>query len=284
MLCTAVIIFATQDALTKHLTARFPIGLLAWGRYLVHWILMTAFLAPRWRSRLLATHKPGAMVIRGLLLAAVTVLMMIAFKRMPLAEATTIIFASPLLVMIAARPLLGEKISGLRWLAVVTGFIGVLLLTRPGSGLDPVGVACALVSALCYTGYQLLTRHLIATEHPVTQLYYTACAGTLCLTASLPLIGPAPMPDIPELIQICALGIFGGGGHYLVTRAFRDAPASLLAPLMYTQLIWAVLLGWVFYADVPQGLSLLGMLIIASSGLLIALDGRRGLAAAAQAA
>lgn len=271
----AVVFFACLDATAKHLSRDWPIGVLAWGRYLGHWLLMTVFLAPTWGRRLIRTRRPVAVSARGALLVLITLLMMAAFKRMPLAEATSIMFASPLLVALAAGPFLGERIGALRWAAILVGFAGVLLLTRPGNGLDTIGVLCTLIAAVANTAYQLMTRKLIATEHPVTMLYITALIGAVGLTLALPLLGPLHTPTWLETLQFLSLGFFGGCGHYLFTRAFREAPASLLSPLMYTQLIWAGLFGWQFFDNIPGGAALAGMGVICVAGIMIALDGRR---------
>ena len=284
-LCAAaVVLFACLDATAKHLSRIWPVAFLAWGRYTAHLLLMTIFLGPSWRGRLLRTKRPWAQIIRGSMLVAVTVLMMAAFKRMPLAEATSIIFAAPLLVVLAARPVLKEKIGPLRWVAVVMGFVGVLMLTRPGNDLDPVGMGCALAAAVAYAIYQLMTRMMSNTEHPVTMLYYTALTGTLSLSCTLPTLVTPRTPNTIEVLAILALGILGGGGHFLLTRAFRDAPASLLAPLVYTQLPWAALLGWLVFDNLPGPLAATGMLVICAAGVLIAVDGTRAARAIKQAA
>ncbi|GAA5183105.1 DMT family transporter [Niveibacterium umoris] len=273
LFCVAVVLFACLDAIAKHLSRTWPVAMLAWGRYVTHFILMTVFLAPRWRGRLLASKRPLLQSLRGLSLVAVTVLAMAAFKRMPLAEATALLFASPLLVAILARPILGERIGHIRWSAIAIGFAGVLMLTRPGNGLDPLGVACALAAAVAYAAYQLMTRTLSSSEHPVTMLYYTALAGTLSLSALQPfLVDSLPWPGAVDAALIAALGVLGGSGHYLLTRAFRDAPASLLSPLVYTQLIWAALLGWIVFDNAPTAATLAGIAVIGTSGLLIAWD------------
>lgn len=275
LFCIAVVLFACLDAIAKHLSQRWPVAMLAWGRYTVHFVLMTAFLAPSWGRRLLRTERPLLQCVRGVSLVVVTVLAMAAFKRMPLAEATTLLFASPLLVAILARPVLGEQIGRIRWTAILLGFGGVLLLTRPGNGLDPLGLACAMGAAIAYAAYQLMTRLMSRTEHPATMLYYTACAGTLLLSGAQSMMGTLQWPGYTDAALIAALGVLGGSGHYLLTRAFREAPASMLSPLIYTQLVWAAILGWLVFGDTPNATSVAGMLVIGASGLLIAWESTR---------
>jgi drug/metabolite transporter (DMT)-like permease len=198
-----------------------------------------------------------------------------ALARMPLAETTATVFITPLVVALLAGPFLGEKITPLRWVAVVAGFIGVLLIARPGGAVSPDGLFFALLAAACYSIYQIMTRHLSPSENTLTLLYYTALVGTVVMSLALPLFWGGPLPNERDVLLIVSLGICGGSGHFLLISAFRHAPASTLSPLLYIQLIWATLLGWLVFDDWPDALALLGMLVIAGSGLLIALGERR---------
>lgn len=271
----ALFMFVLLDATTKHLGQTYAVPMLAWARYAVHFLVMVVFLAPSMRMRLLTTTRPGRQVIRALCLLATTFFGMSAFTRMPLAEATAMIFAAPLLVTVLARPLLGEQISPLRWTAAIVGFAGVLLIARPGSGLVPDGVAFALAAALTYAIYQILTRQLSPTENPVTMLFYTALIGTLAMSLALPWIWGGPMPGLADGLLVTSLGLYGGIGHFLLIRAFREAPASVLSPILYVQLAWAALVGWIAFGHVPDGIALAGILTIAGAGAIIALDSRR---------
>jgi len=203
-------------------------------------------------------------------------LMMQGLKRLPLAETTAISFVAPLLVVLLARPLLGERIGRLRLCAVLSGFGGVLLVARPGANLDLLGVLFVLVAALCGTAYQLLSRVLVGSESTVTLLFYVALAGSVCFGSSLPWVLPEPLPGWQDGVLMLSLGVTGGLGHYLFTHAYHDAPASLLAPFSYLQLLWAGLLGWLVFDRIPDHLTLLGMLIIAAAGVVVAVaQGRR---------
>lgn len=275
LLLGALFLFVLLDATAKHLGRTYPIPMLVWSRYAVHLLLMVVFLAPSMRARLIATQRPGRQVVRALCLLGTTFFGMAALAHMPLAETTAIVFAAPLLVTLLARPLLGEHIGALRWAAVVVGFVGVLLIARPGSGLVAEGIALALGAALTYAIYQILTRQLTPTENPVTMLFYTALIGTLGMTLALPWIWSGPMPDLLDAAMIVSLGIYGGTGHFLLIRAFRGAPASVLSPILYIQLVWATLVGFLVFGHVPDGAALAGILTIAAAGAIIALDSRR---------
>lgn len=271
----ALFFFAALDATAKHLAQTFALPLLVWARYAFHCLLMVVFLAPSMRLKLVATKRPLIQVIRALLLVSVSLLSLAAFRLMPLAETTAILFVTPLLVALLSGRFLGEKVGLLRWISVAAGFAGALLIARPGGALSGPGILFSLAAALCYSIYQIQTRQLSSTESTFTMLFYTALTGTVVMTLALPWFWAGPTPSPMEALQIGSLGIFGGTGHFLLTRAFRHAPASTLSPLMYAQLIWATLLGWQLFGELPDGLSILGMLVIAGSGLAIALAERR---------
>lgn len=275
LLLGALFLFVLLDATAKHLARTYPVPMLVWARYTVHFVLMVVLLGPSMRGRLVTTGRPARQVVRALCLLAVTFFGMAALARMPLAETTAILFAAPLIVTLLAGPLLGERIGALRWVAVLTGFAGVLLIARPGSGLVTEGVLLALAGALSYAIYQILTRQLTATENPVTMLFYTALIGSGVMTLLLPWIWGGPLPDLRDALLIASLGIYGGTGHFLLIRAFRDAPASTLSPILYVQLVWATLIGWLAFGHFPDGLALAGILTIGGAGALIALQSRR---------
>lgn len=271
----ALLLFAILDASAKYLTAFYAVPFLVWARYAVHLVVMLVAVAPSQGRALITTRHPWLMVVRALLLCALTLFAQLAFRVLPLAETTAIVFITPLLVALLAGPMLGETVTKKSWLATLAGFAGVMLITRPGSNLDPTGVACALAGAVCYALYQILTRRLAASETPLRQLFYTALIGTLAMSLVLPGVWPATLPTPFELLLLVGLGLCGGIGHFLLIRALRETPASLLAPLLYVQLVWAALLGWWVFGDVPDAWTALGMGIIGASGLSLVLGRRK---------
>lgn len=275
MLLGAVTLFVLLDATASHLGKTYPVPMLVWARYTVHCLLMVVFLGPSMRSRLVITSRPRRQIVRALCLLATTFLGMAAFIRMPLAETTAIIFLSPLIVTLLAGPVLGEQIGALRWTAAIGGFLGVLLIARPGSGLSADGIMFAFGAAVAYAAYQIQTRQLASTETPVTMLFYTAMVGTVAMSLALPWIWNGPLPDLVDGLMIVCLGAFGGVGHYLLICAFREAPASVLSPILYAQLVIATLLGALLFGHVPALPALVGILVIAGAGAVIALDSRR---------
>lgn len=267
--------FALLDATSKTLTQTFAVPLLVWARYAVHLVLMLVFVAPSMRVRLIATRRPRLQVMRGLTLIGITGAAMAAFRTMPLAEATAILFASPLLVALLAGPLLGERVGALRWVAVFAGFVGMLLVARPGGAMSAAGIGWALAAAACYAIYQVQTRLLSSTEDTWTMMFYTALVGTVTMSLGLPLFWDGPLPTPTQALMIAGLGVFGGAGHFMLIRAFRHAPASTLAPFLYAQLVWAALFGWLFYDHIPDGVSVAGMGVIAASSIAMAAVERR---------
>ena len=266
--------FAALDATSKHLTQTFSVPMLVWARYTVHFALMVIFLAPSMRAKLIATRRPLAMTARALMLVGTTGFAMAGISIMPLAESTAFLFVTPLIVVILASWLLKESINAGRWIAVAAGFAGALLIARPGGALSTPGIILMSLAACCYAVYQVQTRQMSVTESTVTMLFYTALVGTVAMSLAAPLFWGGPMPDAWQGLSIASLGIYGGTGHLLMIRAFRHAPASTLSPFIYAQLIWAMLLGWLFYDHLPDLLSVAGIAVIAGSSLSIALSER----------
>lgn len=280
LMLLADLCFAALDATSKTLSQTFAVPLLVWARYTFHFLLMLVFLAPTMRARLIITHRPRLQVLRALMLVGTTGFAMASFRTMPLAEATAMLFVTPLAVAVLAGPLLGERVGAVRWVAVLAGCGGMLLVARPGGAMSAAGIAWALAAAACYSIYQIQTRRLSPTENTWTMLFYTALVGTVTMSLGLPLFWSGPLPTPQEALMIASLGIYGGTGHFMLIRAFRYAPASTLSPYLYAQLIWAALFGWLFYGHVPDGMSVAGMLVIAASSIGIAAFERRAPAAA----
>ncbi len=270
----ALLIFACMDTTTKYLTTHYNVPLVMAMRYIVHLLLMVAILAPSQGAKLVQTNRTGLVLVRAGSLAVTSLFVGLALSRMPVAETTAILFLSPMLVVLLARPLLGERIGILGWTAAAVGFIGVLMIARPGGGLDTLGIVFALCSVGAGACYQLMSRTLASTEQTMPLLFFTALVGSLCFGASLPWYWEGPPPTVLQSVLFVCMGAAGGLGHFLFTAAFRDTQASVLAPMNYLQLVWAGLLGWLVFDHVPDQLSLAGMVVVAASGLLIAFKSR----------
>lgn len=272
LLFCSLFFFAALDATAKYLAQSYSVPLLVWARYCVHCLLMTLILGPRLGRSLIRTRHPRLVILRGLFLVGCTAFGVAALARMPLAETTAIAFTAPLLVALLAGPLLGERLTPLRWGVVLIGFAGVLLIARPGGEITLGGAGLALGAAACFAAYQILTRRLAASESTVTLLFYTALSGSVVTSLALPFFhADLVVPPPGDALLICALGVLGGSGHFLLTRAFRHAPASLLSPFTYLQLVWATLLGAAIFGHWPDVPAFLGMAIIVAGGVVLAL-------------
>ena len=275
LVVAATFIFAVGDTLGKHLSMLYAATMVLSARYLINLILVLVTMWPRHRSAVWATQRTGLVILRGLLLAVATVTMLLALRVMPVAETVAIIYITPVLLMLASGPVLGEKVSVLGWVCVALGFAGVLLIARPGSGLDSWGVLLCLLNAVLGTGYHLLTRVLTRTETTMSLLFHTALVGSVLSIGATLAIGAEPMPTLPDIGLILAYGTCATLGHLLLTTAYREAPASTLAPVNYTHIAFATLLGWLVFQQLPDALGFTGMALIAAAGLMAAWQASR---------
>jgi drug/metabolite transporter (DMT)-like permease len=267
----AVMFFALGDVVTKHLTMLYAVPLIMALRYLVNLSLLVVSLAPRHGWALLRTNRTGLVLGRGLCLAVGSLTGGLSLRYMPVAETIAIFYLAPFLVMLLAVRFLGEKVTLAGWIGAGVAFVGVVLIVRPGSGLNPMGVSFALINAVVAALYHLLSRVLARTESTVALQVYTAGIGLLVFCAMLLVTGVEVMPGQADLWLTLGLGVLSTLGHYLLTASYREAPASLLAPVNYMHLVWAGILGWLVFHHVSDGLSLLGMAMVAGAGVAVAL-------------
>lgn len=280
----AAFLFACMDTTTKYLAATYEVPVVMAVRYFVHCLLMLVLLTPSQGRKLFQTQRTGLVLVRALCLAAASLLVGLALQRMPVAEATAVVFLAPLLVVLVSGLLLRERVGLVGWVAAIAGFAGVLLIVRPGSGLDPAGVAFALCGAGVIAAYQLLSRVLATSERTLAMLFYTAVVGSIAFGILLPWSWHGQAPTGLQVFLFLSMGLTAGVGHFLFTAAHRHATASMLAPMMYLQLLWAGLLGWIVFGHVSDSISVLGMGVVAASGAAVAVKShlsRRALAEAA---
>jgi drug/metabolite transporter (DMT)-like permease len=269
-LIAALLLFACMDATTKYLSEQYEAPLVVAVRYLVNLALLTLVFVPRDGLEFAATERTGLVWVRAGCLTLASLFVAFALQRMPVAEVTAINFLAPILVVVVAGPLLKERVGALGWTAVLLGFAGVLIIVRPGGGTEWVAVLSAFGAVLANAAYQLLSRILADTERTAAMLFYTGLAGAIILGPTIPWFWGGPQPTALQLGLFFSLGVYGGLGHFLFTAAYRRAPASLLSPLLYLQLVWAGLLGWLIFGHLPDAPTLVGMAIVVASGVLIA--------------
>lgn len=265
LILAAVLCFSVIDATSKTLARDYPVLQVAWARYFFHFIVFTPPTLWRFRSGLYLTKRPALHVVRALLLVGVTALLIGGLAYLPLADATALTFVTPLIVVVLSALVMGEKIEAHQRAAVGIGFLGVLIIVRPGGELMHWASFLVLGMAFCFAGYHLTTRVLNRTEMPVTTLFYTATVGTIVSSVWLPFVWQWPTPTGWALMLL--LGTLGGGGHYLLIVAFRYASPAIAAPFMYAQLVFATALGWAIFDYVPTAWTILGAALIVAGGL-----------------
>lgn len=272
----ATLLFAYNDTTNKLLITEYNVPMVTAIRYMTHSLLMLALVAPFHGREMVRTQRTRLVILRGASLALGSFLMSLALQRMPVAETTAIIYLCPVLVVLLSGPLLKEHVGPSAWIAALIGFTGVLLIARPGGGLDPLGVAFALGNVCLALAYNLLSRVLAHTERTMTMLFYSALAGAIGFGIFLPwtLHGAAPTPL--QVVLFAGLGVSAWLGHYLFTQSYRYAPAALVAPMTYMHLVWAGGLGFLVFGDVPGPLALGGMALVMTAGLVSAIRPRRG--------
>lgn len=269
LLATAVLVLAGMDTATKYLVARYEVPVVMAARYAIHMLVIAAVLYPRHGRQMLRTRRTGLVVLRSLCLVATSLLMGLGLQRMPVAETTAIFFLTPVAVALLAPAVLGERTGAAGWVACAVGFAGVLLVVRPGGGLDPVGVAFLLMAVAGNAAYQLLSRSLARSETTVALLLNSAIAGSVCFGSLVPWSLGGPPLSLRDALLFATIGMASGLGHYLLTASFRLAPVSVLGPVTYMQLMWAGILGWVVFGHVPDALSILGMIVICCAGAAV---------------
>lgn len=268
LLVAAVSTFSVLDAVAKYLSRTYPIPMIVWARYAFHVLVMVFVLGHTVGLGLVQTRRPGLQVLRGLVLVTSTIFFFSALAHLPIAEASAITFISPLLLTAMSAWILRERVRASAWVAVCVGFAGVLIIIRPGGAVFSPAALLALMTAVCFASYQLLTRKLAGVDSTVATLFIGAIVGTVVMTLVVPFHWHLPESAWHAMLFL-AMGGLGAGGHFVLIRAFEYAPASVLAPFVYAQLVMVLLLGWLVFDTFPDGPSLAGMAIIVASGIWI---------------
>lgn len=276
----ALLIFVVMDTTLKLMTTQFSVVQIIWARFFFSFLTVALILRITSDRFPLRSRAPGLQAMRSLLLLGSSILFTSALAHIPLVDATAVGFASPLITVALAALLLRERVSARRWLGVAIGFVGVLVALRPpfltGAPLHwayllPLGTATS------FGFYQILTRKLAAMDDSRVTILHTGLAASAAATLLLPFVYTAPTYTAPTALEwaaLAAVGVLGGASHGLLVLAYARAPASLLAPLSYTQLLWASVAGVAVFGDWPDAVTLIGAAIIAGGGLLIALPSR----------
>jgi drug/metabolite transporter (DMT)-like permease len=262
----AVTLFSMMDGISKLLTRDYDAVEVIWGRSLAILGLLAPLLL---RNRaLLATRHPGLQLLRGVATLGAGIFFIAGLARLAIADATAIGFASPLVVTALAIPLLGERVGPRRWSAVAVGFLGVLVVVRPGSGAIGMAAFLPLASAACWALSLVVTRLMRGGEPPTTTLFYSTLVSLVLSSLALPFLW-AP-PGGAALMLLLMTAILNAGGQYLLIAGLARGDASLLAPFSYSQMLWSTLVGFFLFHTAPTASTWCGAGVIVGSGLYIA--------------
>ena len=266
LMLLTVLLFSIMNALAKSFTLTFPIIEIVWGRYASQTIFTIIVFSPN-LGKVLATNRLKLHLFRSALLFGATLFMFAGFKYLNLVTTITIFQVGPLIVVIFSVMFLKESVSLKRWMSVFIGFCGALLIIKPGTDMFLMTGILPLLAATCYAGYAVSTRHLGTEEDPRTNFLYTSIVGTIISSALLiPFFKPI---SLVEASLFCILGLLGGLGHFCFVLALRKSEASLLAPFTYFDLIFASILGIIFFSEYPDIYVFLGAIIIVIAGIYL---------------
>ncbi len=266
-MCAACLCFTGIDTSAKYLNQFMDTLQVVWARYLGAFLIGFLFVNP-FTPGLTRTERPWVQFGRSILLLLSTVLNIFALRYLQLDETMSILFATPLLVAALSIPLLGESIGPRRWAAIIVGFLGILIITRPGLGNMHPAALLTVLGTICYALYSISTRVLSATDSSGTTLFYSSLFGAAAMSAILPFVWSWPGGPV-QIAVLVIMGAFGALGHYFLILAHRLAPASILAPFIYTQMIWVVISGYLVFNDLPTRWTLLGGGVVIASGLYL---------------
>jgi len=267
LVCVAVFCFIVMNTMVRTLRLDgVSVAEIVWARYFFHVLLIMAFF-PRRIATLLVAERKGLQVLRSILVFLATVCMFIAVGLMPIADAVAIAFVAPLFAVGLSVAILGETVGPRRWAAVLVGFVGMLIIIRPGSGVLQWAALLPVGMAFFYALYQIITRMIRDSADPLNALFYTALVGAVAASFALPFYWRVPGPA--EAALLVGIGFMGGIGHWFIIMAYERAEVSAVAPFGYTELIWASVLGYLVFGEFPDLYTFVGAGVIAAAGIYV---------------
>ena len=265
LVITAMACFATLDTVTKYVSTGVPLLMALWFRYAFQALATTAVVLPLRGWGVLRTAHPKFQALRGVLLLGSSLFAFFSLKFMPVGEFTAIVMLTPLVITLLASTSLGERVGAARWALVCGGFAGTLVIIRPGHEAFEWAALLPLGLVVTNSWFQVLTSKMAKTEDPLTMQLYTGWVGTLLASLPLPWVW-ATLPSNSLWGWLAVMGLSATVGHFLLILAYQRVPAATLAPYQYTQIGFAMLGGWIAFAHVPDGWSMVGMVMIAVCG------------------
>ncbi|MAY69953.1 MAG: S-adenosylmethionine uptake transporter [Halomonas sp.] len=268
----AGLLFCMLDTGVKTLAQDYSPVQVVWARYVGHMLVLTGYLVYLGRGpgvAMLKTSSLGGQFVRGLLLLGASTFAYLAFRTLPILQVYVINFSSPLLVTLLAIPLLKERVGWRQWLAILVGFGGVVICVGPVDWRANPAILLPFGLTACFALYQLSTRRFGREDHPLTSLFYAGLAGALVSSAVVPAFWtPVALGDLPLFVFV---GLMGAASQLTLILAMRYAPASLVSPFLYLQIVWAALFGFIFFGDVPRPETWIGAALISAAGITLAL-------------
>jgi len=268
------VFFSTLDATAKYLVQDHTLFVVVWARYAGQMLVTTPIAWHRGGPGFWRTKNLRVQLLRSLCLVVATACFFGALRFLPLAEGSAISFLAPMFAIVLSIPVLGERPTRARWWSAIGGFAGILILVRPGSAVFHPATALLVMAAIANALYQLLTRRLPG-DTPHTTLFYSALVGTVILSFALPFAETPGEVTLRDGLFFVLLGLLAGVGHGLLIGAYLRAPASLIAPFTYVQILWATMYGYLVFGHLPDGFSALGMAVIVASGVALVVHERR---------
>jgi drug/metabolite transporter (DMT)-like permease len=264
----AYVLFTLLDGSAKWLVGSMPVIMVVWLRFVMHALIAGAVLFPIRGASLIQSRYLGWHALRALMFVVMTGINFWALQYLQLTVTSSIFFSSPLIIALLSAQLLGEKLDFGRLAAILSGFAGVLVIVHPWSANFHPAMLLAVMNAVIYAVFMMMTRHLAAYDPPETIQFLPAIGATLILTPFAVAAWEAPDTWL-EWALACTLGVFGGVGHYLLALAHRYAPSSVIAPFVYQQVIYMALFGYLVFGDVPAPAVWIGASIVVGSGLYL---------------
>ena len=268
LVCLAGSMFPVMNAFAKQLGGHYSPLQISWARFFGHVTFLLLLFLPQRGWRIFVTRRPKLQLTRSAIQFTSNLAFTTAIFYQPIADAAAIGMMGPLIVAMLAWPMLGERTTMGRAIAVTIGFVGVLIVIRPGGAVFHWSALLLLVSATCYALYQIVTRMVANSDPPETTTIYSSLFGAFGMLLVLPFIWKTP-ETFWHLFFFCGLGVIGASGHYLIVRALAYAPANVVSPFQYFQLIGSVAVGYLWFGDFPDAYTWLGSFVIVCAGLYV---------------
>ena len=265
----AMFVMPFTDAAAKFLTGRFPVSEITWLRYVVHLCVLLPLVVWREGFRALVPRRLGYQLLRGVFMVGSTFMFFLGLTRLPMADTLALVFLYPMTVTALSAFFLGEQVGWRRWLAVAAGLLGTLVIIRPGSDVFQWWSLIPVIGGTSYAFYLAITRAVGPTAPPLVSAVYAVIFGTV----AMPLLPSEAwvMPVGRDLLIAASMGIGSAVVHFLVALGYQKAPASLLAPFGYAEMVMAATLGYVIFGDLPDSWTWVGIAIILSAGVYISI-------------